>query len=77
MSKVRTFKTAPPVGSNTPYKFIVYGDMGLRPPAHVTAKYVLNDVLNGYEFIFHNGDISYARGYVSIYSGSSTLTSIG
>ena len=58
------------------YKFIVYGDMGMSAAAHATAKYALRDVLDGYEFIFHHGDISYARGYVRMknyfcgYSGS-------
>ena len=66
MSAVRSFKTAPPVGSDVSYKFIAYGDMGLLPAAHSTAKYVAKDVQDAdYEFIFHNGDISYARGYVS------------
>lgn len=64
MSEIRSFKTAPPVGSEVSYKFIVYGDMGLSPAAHATAKYAFRDVMDGYEFIFHHGDISYARGYV-------------
>ena len=64
MSTVRSFKTAPPVGSNMSYKFIAYGDMGLTSAAHSTAKYALKDVQDGYEFIFHNGDISYAQGWV-------------
>jgi hypothetical protein len=66
MSEVRPFKTAPPVGSNVSYKFIVYGDMGLSVPAHATAKYAMKDVMDGYAFIFHHGDISYARGYVRL-----------
>ena len=61
---MRSFKTAPPIGSDVSYKFIVYGDMGLTDAAHATAKNALKDVLDGYEFILHNGDISYARGYV-------------
>ena len=65
MSAVRSFKTAPPVGSDVSFKFIAYGDMGVYPESRTTAKYVLKDVQDGYEFIFHNGDISYARGYVS------------
>ena len=65
MSSIRSFKTAPRIGPNAGFKFIVYGDHGIRPPSHSTAKYVLNDVKNGYEFIFHNGDISYATGEVS------------
>jgi hypothetical protein len=67
MSAIRSFKTAPRLGSDVGFKFIVYGDHGVSPAAHTTAKYVLNDTLhNGYEFIFHNGDISYARGMVCI-----------
>ena len=65
MSTIRSFKTAPLTGSEVSYKFIVYGDMGLLPAAHSTAKYALKDVQDGYEFVFHNGDISYARGIVS------------
>ena len=64
MSPVRSFKTAPQIGSDVGFKFIVYGDHGILPAAYSTAKYVLKDVQNGYEFIFHNGDISYARGMV-------------
>ncbi len=64
MSEIRSFKTAPPIGSEVSYKFIVYGDMGITAAARTTAKYALKDVLDGYEFIFHNGDISYARGNV-------------
>jgi hypothetical protein len=42
----------------------VYGDMGMTDAARATAKYALRDVLDGYEFVIHNGDISYAGGYV-------------
>ncbi|XP_028398473.1 nucleotide pyrophosphatase/phosphodiesterase-like [Dendronephthya gigantea] len=62
MSPVRSFKTAPQIGPDVDFKFIVYGDHGILPAADSTAKNVLKDVQNGYEFIFHNGDISYARG---------------
>jgi hypothetical protein len=65
MSSIKSFKTAPLTGPDVGFKFIVYGDHGILPAAYSTAKYVLNDVKNGYEFIFHNGDISYARGMVS------------
>ena len=65
MSSIRSFKTAPRIGSDVGFKFIVYGDHGISPAAHSTVKYVLDDVLhNGYEFIFHTGDISYSRGMV-------------
>ena len=67
MSSIRSFKTAPHIGPDVGFKFIVYGDHGILPAAYSTAKYVLNDVKNGYEFIFHNGDISYATGMVSTF----------
>ena len=63
---MRSFKTAPPIGSDVSYKFIVYGDMGLTPATRTTAKNALKDVLGGYEFIIQNGDISYATGYVRV-----------
>lgn len=65
MSSIRSFKTAPQTGPDVGFKFIVYGDHGVLPAAYSTAKNVFEDVMNGYEFIFHNGDISYARGMVS------------
>ena len=65
MSSIRSFKTAPLTGPDVGFKFIVYGDHGTLPAAYNTAKYALNDIKNGYDFIFHNGDISYARGMVS------------
>ena len=74
MSEIRSFKTAPPVGSDVPYKFIVYGDMGTSTAAHKTAKYALRDVLNGYKFIVHLGDLSYARGKVRILVKLCTLS---
>ena len=66
MSETRSFKTAPPIGSDISYKFIVYGDMGMSDAAHATAKHALRDVQDGYEFIYHHGDISYARGFVRL-----------
>ena len=66
MSETRSFKTAPPIGSDISFKFIVYGDMGVTEAAHATAKYALRDVQNGYEFVCHIGDISYAQGYVRL-----------
>ena len=66
MSSIRSFKTAPEIGPDVGFKFIVYGDHGTLSAACTTAKYVLNDIKNGYEFIFHNGDISYARSMVSL-----------
>ena len=68
MSKIRNFTTPIPGGDPTPYKFIVYGDMGVSPfpRATTTADLVTWEVeTNEARFIFHHGDISYAMGYVS------------
>ena len=68
MSKIRNFTTPIPGGDPTPYKFIVYGDMGVSPfpRATTTADLVTWEVeKNKARFIFHHGDISYAMGYVS------------
>eukprot|EP00794_Sanderia_malayensis_P005168 gene5168-5820_t len=65
MSPIQNFTTAPVIGDQTPYKFIVYGDMGVStfPRADETAKLMLQEYReNDVKFIFHNGDISYARG---------------
>lgn len=71
MSPVRTFKTAIPAGDKTPYKIIVYGDMGIDPypQGKSTAKHVIRDITSdeNYRFVFHHGDISYALGYVCIF----------
>ncbi len=67
MSPVSNFTTAPIVGSQKPFKFIVYGDMGVSsfPRAKETAELMLKEYReNDVKFIFHNGDISYARGQV-------------
>lgn len=67
MSPVLNFTTSLPSGSKDPFKFIVYGDMGVSsfPRAAETAKLMLQEYhKNDVKFIFHNGDISYARGQV-------------
>ena len=67
MSDVRTFRTQLPTGPDGSFSFVVYGDMRVSavPGAHDTAKYMIEEVANGSSFVFHVGDISYARGYVS------------
>lgn len=67
MSPVNNFTTPLLVGDQTSYKFIIYGDMGVDPypEAVTTAKLISKEINNNdIRFIFHNGDISYARGYV-------------
>ena len=67
MSPLHHFTTAPPVGSENPFTALVYGDMGVSPVprAYKTADYAKEEAERGAAFVFHNGDISYARGYVS------------
>ena len=68
MSPVHHFNTSPPVGSEDKFTALVYGDMGVSPVprAYKTAEYATKEALSGNAaFVFHNGDISYARGYVS------------
>lgn len=67
MSEVRKFRTQPPTGPEESFSFVVYGDMGVTavPGAHETADYMIEEALDGKSFVFHVGDISYARGYVS------------
>ncbi|XP_065649477.1 uncharacterized protein LOC100198144 [Hydra vulgaris] len=70
MSAIMNFTTAIPAGDSTSYKAIFYGDMGVDPypEAVTTAKLVYDEVLNDdIRFIYHNGDISYARGYAYIW----------
>lgn len=63
-SDVKSFTTAIPSGDPTPFKFIMYGDMGLTgpPAAETTAKLVLAEIQNGAGFVVHQGDLSYAWG---------------
>ena len=64
-SEVKNFTTAIVAGDTTPFKFIMYGDMGLSSPpgAETTAQLVLNEVLGGAAFVMHQGDLSYALGH--------------
>ena len=69
MSPVFNFTTPLPAGDKTPFKFVVYGDMGLDPypEATTTAVHMRQEVEeNDIRFIYHHGDISYARGQVKI-----------
>lgn len=66
MSPPANFTTPLPKGDHTPFKFIVYGDMGIHfwpGQAKLTAQNVRREVAeNDIKFVFHHGDISYARG---------------
>lgn len=69
MSPIHHFNTPPPVGSANTFTALVYGDMGVSPVprAYKTAEYATQEAMNGTAaFVFHNGDISYARGFVSV-----------
>ena len=67
MSHVANFTTPLPKGDHTPYKFIIYGDMGTLsvdyPRPFTTAQLVHKEVTNGARFVAHIGDISYAEGW--------------
>jgi len=85
MSPIHHFNTSPPVGSANTFTALVYGDMGVSPVprAYKTAEYATQEAMNGTAaFVFHNGDISYARGFVSVevyrpcYLGSQLLQPI-
>ena len=70
MSPVYNFTSALPAGDTTPHKFIVYADMGINwiigPGGKETAKRMIEEYReNGFRHVFHNGDISYALGFVS------------
>lgn len=67
MSAVYKFRSAPITDPDASFSFVVYGDMGVTvvPGAHDTAKYMIEEAMNGSSLVFHVGDISYARGYVS------------
>ena len=69
MSPVYNFTTALPAGDKTSYKFIIYGDMGVHafPRGKETARRMVEEYHeNDIKLIFHNGDISYAMGWVSV-----------
>ena len=56
------------MGSEDQFTALVYGDMGVSPVprAYKTADYAKKEADSGAAaFVLHNGDISYARGYVS------------
>lgn len=68
MSEIKNFTTPLPKGDPTPFQFIVYGDMGVfpYPNSYQTAHLVRREVAErDNKFVFHIGDISYARGIVS------------
>ena len=69
-SPVYNFTTALAAGDATPHKFIVYGDMGidalLSPDGKQTANRLIEEYRDNHiRHVFHNGDISYAVGFVS------------
>ena len=69
MSPVLNFTTPLPAGDKTPFKFVVYGDMGIEnhkfPRAATTAHLVRKEIDNNdVRFVFHHGDIAYSFGYV-------------
>ncbi|KAK9868893.1 hypothetical protein WJX84_002861 [Apatococcus fuscideae] len=64
-----TFKAPPVVGPDSGFAFVTYGDMGesedwqaKSPGAQGVMDYVNQDVDNGVELAFHQGDIAYADG---------------
>ena len=65
MSDIYDFTTAIPPGDKTPYKFVVYGDMGYTDQARKTIhQMVLQKQKNDIRYIIHYGDLSYAYGQV-------------
>ncbi|XP_066910738.1 uncharacterized protein [Clytia hemisphaerica] len=68
MSSVYNFTTPLKGGDRTPFNFISYGDMGTSSFAEQTAKLVHQEINeNDIKFVYHAGDISYARGYAYIW----------
>ena len=68
MSLVYNFTTPLPSGDPTPYNFIYYGDMGIYDAGRKCAQNMIEDMVpKDIKHIFHNGDISYARGHVSLF----------
>ena len=68
MSPLYHFTAAPLLGSADQFTALVYGDMGVSPVprAYETADYAMREAETGTAaLVIHNGDISYARGYVS------------
>ena len=69
MSPIANFTTPILPGNRSPFKFIVYGDMGVSPfpEGETTAELVRREIEeNDVRFVYHHGDISYARGHVSV-----------
>lgn len=70
MSAIANFTTPLVPGDKSSFKFIVYGDMGVAtfPEGETTAELVRREIEeNDVRFVYHHGDISYARGHVSIF----------
>jgi len=76
MSDIFNFTTDIPVGEETPFTWIIYGDMGVGgyPSAVGTENLMMKEIQeNKARLIFHHGDISYARGYAYIWEQWFTL----
>ncbi|GMI08223.1 hypothetical protein TrLO_g382 [Triparma laevis f. longispina] len=56
-----SFTVAPPEDDTSGFEFIAFGDMGVSAAAKAATANMAKDV-DGKDFIFHNGDISYACG---------------
>ena len=70
-SPVYNFTTPLVAGDPSPHKILTFGDHGvdflLSPGAHETSSSLIKEVQKSdIRMILHNGDISYAMGYVSI-----------
>ena len=78
MSDMANFTTPLPKGNHTPFKFVVYGDMGVwnwPGAAHTTAKHMRKEVEdNNVRFVFHHGDVAYAMGFAYQWEEWFTLT---
>eukprot|EP00879_Flechtneria_rotunda_P003651 GHRR01003888.1.p1 GENE.GHRR01003888.1~~GHRR01003888.1.p1 ORF type:complete len:559 (+),score=122.66 GHRR01003888.1:217-1677(+) len=76
-SPVASFRAAPPVGPLTHVKVVAVADLGqgeldgsmeqseMVPSLNTTALMLKDIKEQGYQLLVHNGDISYARGYVT------------
>lgn len=74
MSPVLNFTMPPLVGSDTRWTAIIYGDMGTSSAAQRIAQQVTAEVQSGNaDFVWHDGDIAYAEGYVSVHCKNSFL----
>jgi hypothetical protein len=65
------FKTAPAVSADKPVTFLAFGDMGVAPneeaAAPVSSNMAQAVMRGGVDLALHIGDISYARGYATIW----------